>query len=360
MDEHGKTLSISVTTGTILRIFLVVGIVGALIYFRDLVLVLLTAIVIASAIEPATLWLTERRLPRLLAVIIIYLVAIGALVLIFSFVLPTFLHDLASFLNALPQYITSLSVKTKGAGELSGWQSALVGISSSSSVGETIQGLTEALSGASGSILATLTAVFGGALSFLLIVVLSFYLAVSENGIEDFLRLITPLRHERYVIGLWKRSQRKISRWLQGQLILAAIVGVLVFIGLTILGIKNAFVLAIISMMFEIVPLIGPFIGAAPGVLLGVLQGGLAFGVIVALMYTVVQQVESNVIYPLIAKKVLDVPPLIVIVSIIIGAQVGGVLGVLLAVPMAAVVMEYLADVTERRSAARAKFETNE
>ena len=85
----------------------------------------------------------------------------------------------------------------------------------------------------------TISAVFGGVLSFVLIVVLSFYLAVQEDGVSNFLKVITPLKNEKYIISLWKRSQKKIGYWMQGQILLGVIVGVLIYLGLTILGVKK-------------------------------------------------------------------------------------------------------------------------
>jgi predicted PurR-regulated permease PerM len=132
----------------------------------------------------------------------------------------------------------------------------------------------QALSGVSGSVVGTLTTIFGGLLSTVLIIVLSFYFAVQETGIDDFLRVIAPVKYQEYLVSLWKRSQRKIGLWMQGQVILALIVGVLVYLGLTILGVKYALFLAIISALFEIIPVFGPVLGAVPGILVAFADGG--------------------------------------------------------------------------------------
>ncbi len=194
---------------------------------------------------------------------------------------------------------------------------------------------------------------FGGALSFLLTLVISFYLAVQEKGVEDFLRLVLPLKNEEYIINLWHRTQHKIGLWMQGQLILAVFVGFLVFIGLTILGIKNALFLALISMVFEIIPVFGAIVGSIPGVLVAFLQGGVTFGIIVALVYLVIQQIESNIIYPIVVRRVLNIPPLVVIIALLIGSKAGGFLGVLISIPIAVAVTEFMSDVQKNRVVAR-------
>ena len=357
MDESSKKVTFTVTSGTIIKILLILAVAAMFLYLLDIVFIILTAIVIASAIEPAIKWLTRRSMPRVLATVLIYVALIVALVALFYLIVPTFINDLARFMALLPKKISALNLKTKGIGsDFFSWQSAVQGLSKSETLAQAVQNLTTTFSTASASILDTLTTVFGGVVSFLLIFVLSFYFAVREGAIEEFLRLITPLKHEAYVVGLWRRTQHKIGRWIQGQFILALMIGILVYIGLRILNVQNAFFLAIVSTVFEIVPVFGPIIGSVPGVLVGFIQGGFTFGAIVALMYLIVQQIESNVIYPLVVRKVLDVPPLVVMIALIIGARLGGFLGILLSVPLAAALTEYMYDVGKKRTAARARL----
>jgi predicted PurR-regulated permease PerM len=90
----------------------------------------------------------------------------------------------------------------------------------------------DAISGTSAGAFKTASLIFGGALGFILMIVLSFYLAVQEDGVGSFLKIVSPLKHHDYVIDLWKRSQKKIGYWMQGQLLLGLIVGILVYLGL--------------------------------------------------------------------------------------------------------------------------------
>jgi len=180
-----------------------------------------------------------------------------------------------------------------------------------------------------------------------LIVVLSFYLAVQEDGVSNFLKVITPLKNEKYIISLWKRSQKKIGYWMQGQILLGLIVGVLLYLGLTILGVKNALLLSVFAAFFEIIPLFGPVIAAIPAVLLSFADGGLTAGLLVVGLYLIIQQFENHLIYPLVVKKVVGVSPIMVILALVIGYKLAGFLGVLLSVPIAAAITEYFRDVVE-------------
>ncbi len=360
MEEAPRKVVMSVSTGSVIKVLIALGLAAVLLYLMDVVLVLLTAIIIATAVEPAIKWLVSFKVPRIIATFIIYVGLLGIISAFFYFIVPPFLDDLASFMVMLPKKVTALNVNSPGLGtDFFSWQKALQGLSSSESLGQAAQNLATSLSTASQSILGTLTTVFGGVLSFFLIIVLSFYLAVQDAGIEDFLRLITPLKHEQYILGFWRRTQHKISRWIQGQFILAIIVGFLVYIGLRIFQVQNPLFLAMISAVFEIIPVFGPFVGSIPGVLVAFTQGGLPFGIVIALMYLVILQIESNVIYPLVAKKVLHVPAIVVVIALVVGAKLGGLLGVLLSVPIAAVLTEFMADVGKNRTAARAKLSDN-
>lgn len=213
---------------------------------------------------------------------------------------------------------------------------------------ESVRGFLGA-AGMFGNAFSAVANIFGGVLSFILIVVFSFYFTVIRNGIDDFLSVITPQRYQKYILDLGDRSRKKIGLWMQGQLLLAVIVGVLVFLGLTILGVKNALLLAVIAALFEIIPVFGPILAAVPAVALALLDGGLTLGLLVIALYVIVQQFESHLIHPLVVTRVVGVPPLLVILSIIVGAQLAGFLGILLSVPIAATIQELVKDVKAGR-----------
>ena len=197
--------------------------------------------------------------------------------------------------------------------------------------------------------------IFGGLFSFILIIVLSFYLAVQEEGVDDFLRIVAPVKHHDYIIDLWKRSQRKIALWLQGQVILGIVVGVLVYIMLVSVGIPHALILALLAAMLEIIPVFGPIISSVPAILVAFTDRGAGIGILVVCLYLVIYQLESQVFYPLVVKKIVGVSPIVVILALVIGAKLGGVLGALIAVPLSAVLMEYIHDIEKYKNAERAE-----
>ncbi len=189
----------------------------------------------------------------------------------------------------------------------------------------------------------------------MLIVVFSFYFSVQETGVDDFLRVVTPVKEQAYVLHLWKRSQEKIGKWMQGQLILALIVGVLLYLGLTVLGVPHALLLAILAAVFELIPVFGQILAAIPALAIGFGAGGATEALLVVGLYVLVQQFEAHLIYPVVVKKVVGVPPLLVILALLIGFKLFGFLGVLLSVPIAGAIQEFVSDVDREKTRALAK-----
>ncbi len=346
MSDNSKQLVVNITTGTMIRSILLVLLVAALFYLHELVLVILTAIVIASAIEPATKWFVKYKFPRLVSVMVVYLLFFSFLLSFFYFFLPPVLNEIINFLAVLPSYLATFD----SSGPLQ--ESVSLGTQSivdTFSITNVVTELRTLFSNVSESFLATISFVFGGVFSFILIIVFSFYFAVQETGVDDFLRIISPVKYQKNLISLWKRSQVKIGLWMQGQLILAVIIGVLVYLGLTILGVKYALLLAVIAAVFELIPVFGPILSAIPAILIGFVDGGATTGLLVIGLYIIIQQFENHLIYPLVVTKVVGVPPLLVILALLIGAQLAGFLGIILAVPMAAVIQEFVSDVQRKK-----------
>ncbi len=124
--------------------------------------------------------------------------------------------------------------------------------------------------------------------------------------------------------------------------------GLLVYLGLTIFQIKYALVLAIIAAVFELIPFFGPILSAVPAVLLGFSIGPVQ-GVMVAGLYLVIQQFENHLIYPLVVRKIVGMPPIIAIIALIIGAQLAGFIGLILAAPVAMILLELLSDYSKKK-----------
>jgi len=348
-----KEIRVSITPGTIFAVLLIVS--GAYLFWilRDLVLLVLTAIVIASAIEPGVAFFIRYRVPRFISALLVYVLVFGSVFAVLYLFFPPIIADATGFLSAMPQYLdtinsaspfSNLTSATSFAGEQEGGHSFV----------QTLLSLQSVFVASSEGVLQLFVMFFGGLFSLVLVIVLSFYFALQDTGVDDFIRLVMPVRYEEYYVDLWKRSQKKIGLWMQGQVLLSVIVGVLVYLGLLIIGIPYALLLAVFTAMAEIIPVFGSIIAGVVAVTVAYSDGGVALGAIVAGLYVVVNQFESNLIYPLIVKKIVGIPPLLVIVALIAGYTLAGFLGVLLSVPVAAVLLEFITDFDKRKRKAHA------
>ncbi len=348
---------LAITTGSWVRGVAVIAIAYALFMVHDFLLVLLVSIIIASAIELVTAWAKRHGIPRLPAVVSVYIFSAIFLASIFYFLLLPLLGEMSSFIRTLTIY--SNSVVSGGVlTNLFETQNIFSGLDTPALIGELNSYLNSLAGFLSQGVFSGISLVFGGVLSFVLIIVLSFYLSVQEGGINKFLKIITPVKHENYVIDLWRRSQAKIGLWMQGQIALAVIVTVLVYIGLLIVGIPHALLLAVLAGILEIIPLFGPVLAAIPALFVAFIFGGTTTFLIVGGIYILVQQIESNLLYPLVVKKVVGVPPMISIAALVVGGELAGFLGLIVSVPIAAAIMEFLSDL-EKNKAVKAEIATS-
>lgn len=336
-------MSLEIRSGTVIKVALILLGFIAIYFLRDIVLVILTSVVIASAVEPATTWFKKYRVARVPAVLLVYIFSFAIFFgLLYAFI-PPLAGEFSDLAATLPDRLKSIEILPNV---------STADLTRDLSVSDVLSSVEGTFGVMTGDVARTATSIFGGLLNFVLIVVLSFYLAVQENGIANFLRIIAPTKSEKYIIDLWKRTQIKIGLWMQGQLLLGVLVGVLVFLGLMIFRIEYAFLLAILAAVFELIPVFGPILSAVPAIAIG-FSVSPTLGVTIACFYLIIQQFENHLFYPLVVKKIVGIPSIAVILALIIGAKLAGFLGLLLAVPAAVLLME-LADDLEKEKAAHA------
>jgi len=346
--EGPLSTKVTISATTVVKVVIVLLLFWLAFYLRDIVLVVISSVVIASSIEPIIRWFIARRIPRTIAVLIIYASTAVTFVGAFYFLVIPLLSETQAVLESLPDQSVLLSgLHTSGSSN--GITSSVSGIISNISSSDIIARVGNTMSALSQNAFTTASVFLGGLLSFVLIIILSFYLSVQSGGITNLLRTVVPSTHRKYVVSLWGRAEQKIGLWLQGQLLLAVIVSVLVYLGLTILGVKHAILLAFLAGVFEIIPLFGPILALIPAVVFAFSGGGVPLALVVTGFYIIIQQFESQLIYPLVVKKVVGVPPIISILALVVGAKLAGFLGLLIAVPVAAILMEFFYDLERDR-----------
>lgn len=347
-------LNINITSGTFVRlaVFIILGLM--LVRIRDLILVILTAITIASFVESGVHKLGKWKIGRTLAVFIIYVVTITFLFALFYIFIPIMIDEVAGLLTLVKdQFVDSNLFVTLPGDSISEAQNFVSGLTDIKSMSEGLTTTAQSLiGGLSGGFIGTLSFFFGGILNFVLITVISFYLSVQDHGVENFLRIVIPLKHEDYAVDLWRRTEKKIGLWFQGQLVLAFIIFVLTYIGLLIIGVPYALLISLTTGIFELVPF-GILLAVIPAMAFAYLDGGVTMTLIVVAFYFILHQIENYIIQPLVVRRMIGISPLVVILAILIGAKLAGFWGFILAIPMAVIVLEFMGDLERNKIAAK-------
>lgn len=344
MKIANNTINIHISNRSIMRVLIVVAIVAALIKLTDLVLVVLTSIVIASFVRTASEKLATYKIPKTMSVLAMYVLGFSILSGLFYFFVPVLIVELSKLLPV----IADLLPGSFDGNALSGASSIANSLADGALFSDIVRSLQSTLASVSSGFFGTISNLFGSIVNVVLIIVISFYLSLANDGIESFLKIVTPKSHEEYVIGLWHRSQRKIAYWLRGQMVLGLIIGLITFIGLTLLGIEYALLLAFVAAVFELIPF-GMTLAAIPAIALGFASGGLPLALIVTGLYIVMQQIESYFLQPYVVGRSTGVSPIAVILSVLIGFQLAGFWGLILAVPLAVTALEYIKDLEKNK-----------
>lgn len=318
-----------------------IGILTVLAYMvRDVIAILIFAVIIASALEPVLEFSQKKKIPRLLSLIVIYILFFIFFAALIYILLPLLLDQLSDFSQNYPIYFGKIE-------EAAGTITFLPGLSGN--IHELLGQLTGQIPSFT-SLLSYASSIVGGVVSLLVVLAVSFYLCWSRGALDDFLRSILPPRFETYIHGLWLRAQKKMGRWLQAQIFLSFIMAVIVGVGLWILGVKYAFLIAVVVGILEIVPLVGPIISGSLAVIIALSQST-TLGLWTLIFFIAAHQLENHILVPLLIKKLVGLNPVAIILAILVGAKLGGVFGIILAVPLAAVVDEFFDDLAKKKTA---------
>ncbi|MFH0853103.1 MAG: AI-2E family transporter [bacterium] len=349
-ETEPKYVYLRVTMSGIIRILLVLLGLFVVYLVRDVIAIVFVSLVFASALDPWVDGLQRRSIPRVLGIIIIYAVLIGVISLTIILFVPLISNQVSQLADKFP---TLYNRVTEGFNipDNPNDTSLLSGIQ------EMLNALNQSLVKITSSIFSGVVSVFGGIFTLFGVLVLTFYMTLEEHGIKKFIQSISPMRLQGYIMELINRIQHRLGLWLRGQLILSLIIGVMTFIGLSILGVNFAIVLSLFAGLTEFIPIAGPFIGAIPAVLVAFSQSPLK-ALLVIILYIIVQQLENNLIVPKVMQKVTGLNPVVVIVVMLIGAKVAGITGVILAIPVTIIGNAILEDFIKEKKAAANRLET--
>ncbi len=320
--------SISVETGTILKVVGMLLALGFLYLIRDILALVFIALFLAALMHPAAHALARWRIPKGVTVISLYLFLFGLAVLTVGLLLPTVIDQSAHLVGSLGKSLEAVSGSVQTLKEFSIKYGLRENLQASG------QSLELQMVKAASGLFSTLTEVFGGFVGLIVILVMAYYMVVQEEDARKMFYNFVPDEYQELTAAIIKRVEEKISYWFLGQLSLCIIIGALYFLGLSVIGINAALVLALFGGFIEFIPYLGPILGAIPVLFIAFtespMKAVLAFGVIV-----VIQQLENHIIVPKVMQRAVGLNPLVSIVALLVGANLFGLVGALLAIPVA-------------------------
>lgn len=324
--RHKQKLSVTISPMSFVYMAAVVGFAFMLWYLSGVVIIVVASLIFAAGLDPSVKRLQKMRFPRWLAVSLIYILVFAIIGYLIFIIAPTIANQVNDIFKNLPTYKLKINDSLAGQPLL---QEAFNGLVSMTKSKPDI--LANQVSQAA-------TGVLGSVFGFVTFLVLTFYFLMSGEEIARAMVRYVPGRARRKeLLEIGKESSVKLGHWIRFQMIMSIIVFITTFLILYGFGIKVALALALFAGALQFVPFIGAFVGAIPAVLAGLIISP-ATALIIAGLIILVQLILANVVAPQLFNKAIGVSPVIILLAALIGFTLLGAIGVILAIPLAAIV----------------------
>lgn len=273
---------------------------------------LFISLILMSALNPSVKKLEQLRIPRWLAILMIYLLILAVVVLAIGGIIPPLIDQTSTLINQIPFILEKFKV---------------LGVDEKLIASQISQFTT-----IPANILKFIFNVFSNVVTILGLIVITFYMLMERGNLDKYLVLLFGEDKEKEVKAIIDQIEYRLGGWVRGELALMSFVGVLSYIGYRIVGLEFALPLAILAFVFEILPNIGPTIAALPAILIGLTVSPVQ-ALVVAGVAFFIQQVENSILVPRVMKKAAGVNPLVSILALAIGFKLAGLGGAILAIP---------------------------
>ena len=328
---------IDITWRAIFKVIAAVILFYLLFLLRDIVIWALIALFISILFDPLVDALEKKKMGRVLAAVIVYFSSLLVCGLLVFIIVPPLIQETQYFSSTFSQYFDKVPVFLDQ-----------LGLNSFDGIYSLDSSLNQSLINISSNILNIFISLFGSIFAGMTIFLLSLFMSIEEKEMMKGLKLITPKGFEEQVLERWDRSQHHVVAWFGSRLICCVFVAITTFILCVFLNIKFSIALAILAGILNIIPMVGPIIS-------GIALAALAFSIslptaiIATIFLFLIQQVESNVLMPVLTKKMSGLPSVVVLMALLIGGALGGIVGAILAIPMAGIIFEGLKDYFNHR-----------
>jgi predicted PurR-regulated permease PerM len=334
-----KEQVLDISWSTIAKIFIAIFVFYFIYLTKEIVLWFLFALSISVLLTPAINFLKKFWLPKIVAVLIVYLAIFGILGILIYLTAPIFISELKQLSQHMPDYFVQISPVLQQ-----------MGVDTAQTFDGFTQLLVNSLAQSSMGVLSAIMTFFGGLYSTAFILTTAFFLSLEDNAAESFLTLVSPKKYEENIISLFQRAQNKVSGWFGARILACLFVGVASYIVFYIFGVQYAFILALISGILDFIPYIGQWITIILLIVfIAVSSGSWLMVLYVAIAVIIIQEIENKLVTPLLMKKMAAVPPVLVLISLLVGGKLFGFLGVIFAVPVFGILYEFLKEFLEKR-----------
>lgn len=335
--ERENTLDI--TWKTIIKVFIAIFVFYLIYLARDIALWFFFGLAISILLEPAINFLRKMWIPKMIAIILVYSSVLGLIGLLIYLMAPVFVMEIKEFSNYLPDYFNKINPILDQ-----------LGIDFAKSFSDMTTSLVGGLEQGSKGIINAIIAFFGGVASTLVILTIAFFLSLEDRGPERFLAFVAPQKYQDQIVSFFEKAQVKVAGWFGARLIACAFVGVASFIVFYIFDVEYALMLALLAAVLNFVPYIGPLITAIALLVFVMVSSGSWFVTLYVLLAAwAIQAVENNLLTPFLMKKMIDLPPVLVLISLLLGAKIFGFLGTIFIVPVAGIVYEFTKELIEKK-----------
>ena len=303
---------IEISSKTIIFTIGFILLLGVIWLIKDLIFSLFIAFIIAGALRQPVDFLEKKKIPRSISSFIVYFIFIFIIFYLFVLIIPPLAGEIIILFKNLPNIIIKVFPTLSSNFNLSFLSNNIPSLAN-----ETINLIKTAFSNV---IFVTSTLFFG------------FYFLLEKNLAQRLLGNFFDDMELNKISLISERAQKRMSGWFWGEIILMIVVGLLTYIGLSLMGMKYALALAVLSGLLEVVPNLGPITATIPAFFIGLSQSYVS-GLSMIALYLTVQQLENNLIVPFVMKKAVGIHPITTLIALIIGGKLAGILGVILAIP---------------------------
>ena len=345
-----RNVNVTISTATMVRIVVMVLALAFAYAIREVFVLLLVAVVIATALDPWVDKLQYRKIPRPLGLIILYILLFGTISLIVGLLIPPLVKEVSDLSNNFPTLYQKFVDDFSALRDFSARAGLQQGISS------VLQNLQGAVGNAGSGVFSAVSGFFGGVIAFIAVLIMTYYMVTEESGMKRVFRSLAPLKYQPFINDLITKIQSKMGGWLRGQLLLLLIVAVMSYVGLVLLGIKYALVLALFAGLMEFIPIIGSTIAMVPAAFIAFTQSPTK-GILTIALFIVVQQLENNIIVPRVMKSTTGIHSVVTIIVLLIGAKIAGLLGIILAIPVPLILTTAYQDIFGKKRDAELQLE---